>query len=238
MTMGRMMLAAALLVLPVAAHADMTASYGVANGTTPFMTLEIAGNGDIHGAMMNGNITFIVQGDHGFTILKTPEGPVVERVEDVATVMGEQLAKMDPALRDKIGQHAGEISLAQNGTQTVNGRTGDAYFMKLPNGTMSGEPWAVISHDPKLAPLGKAMADQFAMSMKLMGPVIPLLAFQQMLDVLHKGTPIMMTGMQLLSVSDAPVAPSEFVLPGPPQTLDQVRQRIAAQANRGTKAGG
>lgn len=231
----RTILGAMLMALPGVAHADMTASYGMASGTIPFMTLEIASHGDIRGTMMNGNVTFIVHNGHGFTIVKTPQGLAVSRIEDVATAMGERLAKMDPDLRSKIGQHAGEISLALNGTRTIDGRTGDAYFMKLPDGTLSGEPWAVISHDPKLAPLGKAMADQFAMSMKVMGSMMPTLAFEPMLEVLHKGTPIMMTGMQLLSVSDALIAPSEFELPAPPLTLDQVRQRIASG---GIKTGG
>jgi hypothetical protein len=231
MTMvGKAIWGAVLLAVPGVAHADMTAVYGMTNGTMPFLTLEIAANGDIHGTMMTGNVAFIVQHDgHAFTILKTPDGTtVVSRVEDIATAMTEQAAKLSPDLREQMAKHAADVKLVLNGTQTINGRTGDAYFMTLADGKSADQPWAVISHDPKLAPLATAMAGQFEMSMKLLGPMLPTAAFQPMLDILHKGAPLMMTGMTLQSVSDAPIPASEFVLTAAPQTLDQVRARVAS----------
>jgi len=230
----RAMLGAMLLALPGGAHADMTAVYGMAGGTVPFLTLEIAANGDIYGTMISGSNTFIVRHDgHAFTILKTPDGmTVVSRVEDIATVMTEQAAKFGPDLREQMAKHAADVTLVPNGTQTINGRTGEAYFMKLADGKTSDQPWAVISHDPKLAPLATAMADQFAISMKLMGSLLPSAAFQSMLGVLRKGAPIQMTGMTLLSVTDKPISPSEFVLPAAPQTLDQVRRRMNGRVVR------
>jgi len=225
----------ALFAIPCAAHADLTAVYGMAapNGP-PFMTLEIAANGDIRGTMMSGGIAFIAHGGHAFVILKGADGPIVSRVEDVATATSEQIAKIRPDMRARIAEQAGALTLTLNGMRTVNGRTGDAYYIQQPDGTLSGQPWAVISHDPELAPLARAMADQFAMSMKLMGQAVPSAAFQPMLDVLQKGAPILMTGIQLQSVSDRPIPPSEFVLPAKPQTLDQVRQR---GANGGMRVG-
>ena len=225
-----------LLALPAVAHADITAVYGAPNAPQPFMTLEIAANGDVHGTMLGGKTTFIVHAGHSFVIQKMPDDSlVVSRVEDVGTVMAERMAKLAPEMREQVAKHASEMAIVANGTQTINGRTGDAFFMKLPDGKTSDQPWAVISHDPQLAPLGTAMAGQFEMSMKLMQSVIPPAAFQPMLDVLHKGAPVLMAGMTLQSVTDTPIPASEFVLPAAPQTLDQVRARMA---NGGMKAGG
>ncbi len=233
------LLGSILLTVSTAAHADMTAVYAMtapnAPPGAPFLTLQIAANGDVHGTMVVGNIEFIVHDGHGFTILKGPSGPIVSRVEDVATVMSERIDKIVPGGFSKAAEAARSITYTLNGTETVNGRTGDAYYAHVPNGPADGALWAVISHDPKLAPLGRAMADEFAMSMKIMGTQLPSDAFQPMLDVLRKGAPLQMTGIQLQSVSDAPVPASAFVLPAPPQTLDQVRARMA---NGGLKTSG
>jgi len=230
------MLGAVLLAIPGVARADITATYGMADGNTPFLTMEIAANGDIHGALMSGGITFVVHDRHAFTIQKMPDGKtVVSRVEDIATVMTEMIAKLAPEARAQVAQYAKLMTLVPNGTRTINGRTGDAYFMKLPGGTQSDQPWAVISHDPALAPLGTAMVGQFEMSMKLMGGVLPALAMQPMLDVLHKGAPLMIAGMPLLGISNSPIPASEFALPAEPQTLEQVRARMTAG---GMKTGG
>lgn len=214
----------AVLVIPGVVHADMTAVYAAPN--TPFqMTIEIATNGDVRGEMPMGNVAFLTQDGHGYIIEQGADGPVVSRVEDLATVATEQMAKLAPKFREELAAHATPMTFVLKGQVVINGRTGDAYYFQAPNGDLSPKPIVVISHDPALAPLGRAMATQFSMSMKLGGQMLPVGVFQPMLDILQKGAPLLFTGAELQSVSEAPVSATEFALPTQPLPLDKVRQR-------------
>lgn len=214
---------AALLAVPGLAHADITAVYAAPN--TPMrMTIEIASNGDLHGAMMMGSLSILTRGGQGYMIGPGANGPEVCRVEDLATVTSEHLSKLDPQFRAQMEAHIQPLILVLKGTETINGRTGDAYYLQLPQGGLSPKPVVVISHDPALAPLGRAMATQFRMSMKLAAQMMPDAVFQSMLDTLEKGAPLLFSGAELQTVSAAPIAASEFAIPAPVMTLDQVRQ--------------
>lgn len=218
-----------LVASPAPALADLTAKYVVPKaGFT--MTVEIATNGDIHGDVGRPGQSFITRAGHGYFIQSGPTGPAVMRVEDMGTVMAEQTRKLDPKFREEMQQHAPTIKLVQKGTMTINGRTGAAFFMQAPNGSLSPMPWAVISSDPALAPLGAAMVRQFEMSLTTMSSTMGTRPFANMLAVLRTGAPIFFTGAELASISTAPIPSSRFELPAKPATLDEVRAVMSHQA--------
>lgn len=214
---------ATLLAVPGLAHADITAVYAAPN--TPMrMTIKIASNGDLHGTMVMGSFSILTRGGQGYMIHPGATGPEVSRVEDLATVTSEHLSKLDPQFRAQMAARIQPMVLVMKGTETINGRTGDAYYLQLGQGGLSPKPIVVISHDPALAPLGRAMTMQFRMSMKMAAQMMPDAAFQPMLATLEKGTPLLFAGAELQTISTAPIAASEFALPAPVMTLDQVRQ--------------
>jgi hypothetical protein len=44
---------------------------------------------------------------------------------------------------------------------------------------------------------------------------------------MQAGTPVLLNGLELGTISDQAVDPAEFALPAPAETLDQVRERLA-----------
>ena len=67
------------------------------------------------------------------------------------------------------------------------------------------------------------MATQFEQGEKLL-PSPPNLATR---EILKSGTPVLLNGLELRSLSDAPIDPSEFELPAPPETPDALRKHLA-----------
>jgi hypothetical protein len=203
------------------AQADLTATYVAVNPGMNFkMTVEIAANGDLRADMSNPGLYLIRRQGHTYFIVADPAGTVVEDTADIGAVMQEQLAKLDPHFCDQLAQGPGG-KLASRGAMTVSGRTGEAYAMES---RPPARPDVVISHDPALAPLGAAMAEQFRDSAALMGPCwtkIPMIG--QMQALLDSGAPLQFGPMQLETVETGPIDPARFVLPAAPATRDQVR---------------
>lgn len=221
MTLTRVLSILIATALPTAAMADMTAIYAAPKAAFK-MTVEVATNGDVRGDVGRPGQSYITRDGHGYFLKAGPNGMEVMRIEDMGTVMAEQMAKLAPNFRSQIGQ-APVLKLVAKGSVTISQRTGTAYFMTAQDGSLSPFPWAVISTDPKLAPLGAAMAHQFEMSMTTMSSTMGTAPFANMLAVLKTGTPILFAGAELQSVSFDPVPSSHFELPATPETLDSVR---------------
>jgi len=221
------LLASLLLAIGITspAVADLTAKYAKP-GTAFVMTVEIAANGDLRGDVGQPGQSFVTRGGHGFFLRATPTGTVVMRVEDIGTVMAEQMAKLDPQFRTRM-RNAPVLKLAAKGELTINGRTGTAYYMQGADGTLSQAPWAVISKDPALAELGTAMVRQFEMSIAAMSGTMGPEPFADMLAVLKTGTPILFVGAELQSVDPSPIPAARFELPAQSETLDGVRKLMA-----------
>lgn len=235
-----------LALAPSVALADVTAVYGSPDKSFT-MKLEVAGNGDVRGDVKGhsstpglvvsggtgpeASMSLIRRGDQTYFIRPDPNGPIVTRVDDLVTVMVErsqQMRKQVPGFAEAMAQAPGlRFHFVPKGQVAVNGRFGTAYYMQLPGGGgLSPQPWAVVSDDPSLAPLKQAMAVQFEMSIKMMdragfgGPLKELSA------VFGKGAPISYAGVELQSVSFAPIPASEFELRAAPETLEQTRERF------------
>jgi hypothetical protein len=86
----------------------------------------------------------------------------------------------------------------------------------------------VISRDPDLAQVGKAMAKQFGTSRTMLTRMIGNTPgmLTEMDKLLQSGTPLSFAGMELQSVNHIPIDPKRFELPAQPETLDQIRERM------------
>ncbi|MDH7974375.1 hypothetical protein QH494_19470 [Sphingomonas sp. AR_OL41] len=211
--------------------ADTTANYVGPNAAIT-MKVEIASNGDVRGATSNPNSYFITRDGQGYMIQASFNGPAVMRVQDMATVMAEQMKKMMPNMPAGAGKDAPAFDLVKGGTVTIRGRQGTAYYMgKSANGALIGPPIVVISNDPALAPIGAAMQRQFDMSLAMMGHIFGAAnPFKSMQEILKSGTPLVFTGMELDTVNNEPIPTSRFDLPAQPLTLDGVRKNMGAAA--------
>jgi hypothetical protein len=188
------------------ANADITATYSTPDGSRT-LKIEVASNGNLRSETSPGTRVIFVRAGTCF---------VVDRNFTPA------MAKFAPAALER-AKHVPHRVFVLKGTATVQGRSGDSYYEQAPDGTLSPTPWVVISHDPAIAPLGKAMASQFEQGERL-SPSPPNQATR---DILRSGTPVFINGMELRSLSDAAIDPSEFELPSPPETPDALRKRLA-----------
>ncbi len=234
----RTLIALGLAVFANPALADTTAVYAVGHGDFAMtMTVEIADNGDVRSQMSGPMIEkmpkgvaiySISRGGEDFMINETPEGVSVFRMSDAMTVMREGWAKA----REQTGApndeaDAPDLALVARGEQTVNGRTGTAYYLRSEK--KKGAPVLVISRDPALAQLGRTMARQFGRSiigMQAMG--VSAKPDESMLKALNEGAPLIFAGMaKLQTVRHDPVPAARFVLPAEPRTLDEVRNLMS-----------
>lgn len=191
-----------LLALGSTAHADTTAVYG--NAAAKFtMTVKIASDGDIR-VEVPGRTYFFVGGKDYFAD-RTNSGVVVMRLDDMVKVMAEEVAQQSA----KLGIPSftpPPLTLVRKNMVSINKWSGDAYYMQAANGQMSPQPVTVISHDPSLAELGKAMERQYEKSEMMMGQVMQgHLPSTNMDQVLSSGAPISFAGAELQSVSFEPI---------------------------------
>jgi len=223
-----------LLAALAPASADLTASYAVPESRFT-MRVEIASNGDLR--CQDGPSSYLIRrGGHDYLVSVRASQPIVMRAEDMAIVMAEQVTALDPHRRAEIDEMY-TFDLVEKGTATINGYTGTAWYPPPIEDQPEQTPWVVISHDPALAPLGKAVAAQYDMSMMLMARAMGTIAFKRLEDVFRTGAPIAFTGFVLQTVSFAPIPTSHFDLPAPPETLDGVRAEMNRARTR-PKTGG
>ena len=217
----------ASLALASAAHADTTAICG--NAASKFtMTVKIASNGDIR-AEVPGRTYYFVGGKDYFAD-RTETGVVVMSLDDMVKVMTDQFAEQSA----KLGIPSftpPPLTLVHKGTVSINKWSGDAYYMQAASGQMSPRSVAVISHDPSLAQLGKAMERQYEKSEMMMGQVMKggHARTSNMVQVLSSGATISFAEAELQSVSFDPIPKDELALPAQPAPIAEVQKRMTQQ---------
>lgn len=224
----------ALVLLATPALADITAVYQVQHGAAK-MTIEVADDGDVRSDMnARGGSYFLRTGSQDYTIIATPSGPVADRQADLIAATVAVALERDPHLKERMRamprQLAGRQFFVEGGTVSINGRPGSAYILNpTPPSTESGTI-AVISHDSSLAPLGPALAQQFAGSEQAMVATAGYLPpeLDQLNRILKSGGPLAFAGMALTEVSHVPIPAARFQLPGPPESLGQIEKRLRA----------
>jgi hypothetical protein len=222
----------ALLALASSAHADTTAIYANAAAKVS-MTIETASNGNVREVMAHHAYYFV--GGKDYVADWTDTGVIVMRVDGLAKLMAEKLARaaemgiapVSPA--PMVVMHKGSVAIGK--------WNGDAYYVQAANGQLSDRPVTVISHDPSLAELGRALKRQYAKSEMMMGHDIKGHApMSNMGQVLSSGTPISFDGADLQSVSFDPIPKREFVLPARPVSIDVLRRSMFAHVSLRSKA--
>lgn len=232
-----LLLAGLLLASP--ALADTTAVYAFPNDAA-IVTVEIASGGNMR-ITVGGKVIeearqklpTAQQGDvdrYGL-IVRDGEGYVVQPGRDGSLVVARQ-GDMDRAIREILEERqnvppsedepSGEPFVEQ-GTVTVGGRTGRAFYRDADRAT----PAVVVAADPDLAELAAAMQRQYSSRARGIGVVGLPRVTGPMRAALAQGAPIAMGGMQLRSVKHDPIPAARFALPQPPRTLDQLRAMVA-----------
>jgi hypothetical protein len=132
---------------------------------------------------------------------------------------------------------ASNAKLVRQGTLTVRGREGDAWFKLGPDGRALDKPEVVVSHDPALAPLGAFLAEEYRVTTGMM-PNCP--ALQAMVApvgaALGSGTAIVFSGMELIDLGEGAVDPKRFELPAPPMSPEDMRKNGAQITAKPTPA--
>jgi len=207
------------------AKADVTAVYQ-AKGHAVTMTVEIADGGSVRYQMSVGSTYGLVIDAIDYFVQPGPNGPIVQRVSDLMTAQKEQMAAFLP--KDMVPDDFVGPKLVPMGKVTINGREGRAYTYESQQVAKSPIPVVVVSDDPRLAQLGRVMANQFAKSSAMMDGVFGRTPgmITEMEKILNSGAAISFAGMELVSTNEAKIDGTRFNLPAPPETLDQIRARL------------
>ena len=221
------------------------------------MTVEVADGGNVRYQMSAGQTYGLTLGDQSYFITLESAGPQVDRLDDLVTAQKEAMAafltdfrnhdtsggpqlvsKGKVTINGRVGEAFGygppatdsahSIVMVNPHLKSLSGRVTSKEMSKSElDRAMSGNV-VVISHDPDLAQLGKAMAKQFGTSRAMLAGMIgdTPTTITQMEKLLESGAPLSFAGMELQSINHAPIDPKRFDLPAQPETLDQIRARM------------
>ncbi len=189
--------------------------------------IDIVANGTPTGSLISRD------GDT-YMIQRGADGAVtVSRQTDVMLVSREQFLKVAERFKLRSSDKGPPMiyKLVDLGPATVAGRTGTRYGLTRTSPPRETNPifQYVISTDPALAPLGRIMLRQLTVSAGVMDGVLPQGTNMVTLvaEILAKGAVLQMPGLiHLDTVETIDLDPKLFELPGPVETLDQVRARM------------
>lgn len=218
--------AAAALLPASAASADVTARYVDSKGAG-VMTVE-ANDKDDTRIKQEGKEALLTLGGVSYVIDSDASGTYAVRQDDWVAVRLQGLGKLlsGAALKPK-DQPAAELVSA--GTESVGGRTGTVWTLRMPTKAEREKLEVVIATDPDIAPVGRAIAGEFGLSAQMMAQLVGSVPdfMVKMNAALSKGTAIRIAkALRLDSVSHAPVSASEFALPAVVLTKEQFAARV------------
>lgn len=218
-------LGAATMVATAPADAAMTAVYANPGAKSEGMRVEIADDGKLRVDLGEGIFTLIRREGRTYVVIGHGDDRLVADIEELRAASQESRAKTGAAMCASFAKLSSEMKLVQRGSAVVQGRTGDMWFRQNSDGTSPAKPDLVISHDPALAPLGAAIAEEYRASTSML-PDCPAFneAMAPMRAALTTGAPIAMQGMELVSLDAAAIDPHRFDLPAPPRTAEELRK--------------
>jgi len=191
------------------------------------LTIEIADNGDARIGPDDQSMYVLLLHDTAYVVAMQDGKLMVARLADVAAafdrVMPPIFGKLFGAAAEATKGDAAKVE--KIGPRTVNGRVGIAYRLKGSD-PKETPPEMVLSPDPALAPVGRAMGRFTEATMLLLAPLFGKETANmvgEMRSVLALGTPLQgADGMTLRSVETVDVAAARIALPGKPQTVDEI----------------
>jgi hypothetical protein len=218
-------LAALLLALvPATAAAGLRAVYVPSMGYST--EVKVADNGDLD-ADLGGGRRLVVRGARSYVVTERLTGPIVHRLEDMATLAGDRWTALLRA-----SPETGAVTLVPLGPTVVHGRTGTAYGWPKPPPASQGpqKPLVVLSDDSGLKPLAAAMRRVWnAQALVLLAdhPDWPEVSYETlgaMLRMLERGAPLKYGGdeLQTLERGEVQLAPLD---PAEVESLDALRAR-------------
>jgi hypothetical protein len=221
------------------ASAGIRATYA---GTTEpkELVVEIADGGSAARVSTPGRDDYGLMVGDQFYIVGARSGKLeVARVADIAAAFDRV---MPPIFKNLFGAAGSGIKAAplkavRGGSKTVAGVAGEVWLVKgLDDGKLDAAMEIVVSHDPALAPVGRALAAFFESGMVMMRPLLgsgTAEMVRQNRQMFALGTPIAsadrftLTRLEIVSLPE-----SRFVLPARPATVDDLAAEMkVTQAN-------
>ena len=224
-----------------AAAADITARYVLPTVNNAVMTIQADDHGNSR-TSLDGNNALVVTAGVAYFVMTDEEGLVVVRRADMMAVMADAAREMTGAPDVPAGAmpELPDPSPTAAGSETVAGFPGRRWSVAPDRPGDPGDTTAVLSDDPGLAPIGRAVAVQFeAFEFGLgtgysVGPGgLIIYGSPAALALLRSGTLLRYGNVARLdSVSRAPIPASTFALPGSPLTRVEFAARLRRMLTR------
>lgn len=201
---------------------DITAHY--AREGQPTLVAMAAANGDAR--VTAGETIFLRKGGQEYVVLSDAAGSFSATVDDALVVFGEDesgaLARTGPRAQP-------EYALSAGGSETIAGIKGTLWKGHPREVPSLASFEGVVSTDPALAPLGRALALQtrFAVTRNSAIQGGPGNFEKAMLDLFAKGAVLRFNQvLRLERVDKAPIPVTSFALPEPLLGRDALRARL------------
>jgi hypothetical protein len=193
----------------------------------PDLLVEVAGNGDFRVGPERGDSYGLGLGGDFFLVAREGRSVRVFRAEDMAAVVADV---MPAHLRSLFAEAFDTSSLAEQprmervGTRRIAGFDGDVWRVSLGSPPEARE--VVLSNDPRLKPVGQAMARFIQSNMVMLAPLVGPASgdmVKEARQLFALGTPIGGDGgFQLKSAGPAPVPADRLKLPAEPLGRDEL----------------
>lgn len=230
----------ALLAAAQPAWAGQKATYVDDEGKT--ILVQVTDSGDARIAPSTPDQYGLLR-DGQFYLVSKEEGKwKVARIEDVAAALDQVLP---PIFKTLFGAAAKAkpttMRMEAKGSRTVAGFTGKVYVIHTSD-EKKGDPPAevVLSEDPSLQPVGRAIGGFLTSTMLLMAPFLGDAAADMIKDtqtVLSRGAPLDIRGkFRLTSVTAADVPASTVDLPAKPQSVSEIVAALKVSSVPGISA--
>lgn len=233
--MMRSCLALALLACcATPALAGMRATYADAEGSRK-LVIDVAENGDARiGDKASDDYGLLLAGQF-YMVSRDEKGPTVARIEDVAAAIDRV---MPPVFKDiftaaSASTKRAKLKMEAKGERSLAGRPGKLWLVYGMDEKDPAKPTEfVISEDPALKPVGRAM-EQFMNAAVVPAAVFIGPAAAEIVSETHEifalGTPLDAGGrFRLESVETVEVAAETLKLPGKLKTVDEIVAQMKA----------
>ena len=236
----RLLIALLLLVAPVAALAGQRAVYLDEEGKK--MTIEVTDEGNAVVRNEGKPDQYGVWRDGQFYLVSKEEGEwKVARAEDIAAAFDQVLPPIFKALFGAASAKTPKSSafrVVPKGKRKVIGHEGQVYAVYgIDDSKPEASKEVVISTEPALRPVGKAMEQFLVSTTMMMAPLIGKVAAEIGGDIralFAFGTPIAMEGsLNLVSFETADVPAAAAALPAKPKTVAEIVKEVKMSGTGG-----
>lgn len=224
----------AVLLLAQPAWAGQRATYVDKDGKK--LTIEVTDDGNAI-VTPDGQDQYGILRDGHFYLVGHENGALhVARMEDMAAAFDHVLPPVFKQLFDMAAknQSKSKLRIEPAGTRTIAGHEGQLYKVYgLKDDKPNEATEMVLSKDPALQPVGQAMTQFSISSVLLLAPLIGQAAgdmITEMRTIFSYGAPLDAGQFKLASVETVAIPASAAVLPGKPETVDEIVAQLKASS--------